>query len=265
MIYLHIDEKSTINVNEIESLNLDHVKVIKTFRIDWGGYNHLLAIIALLKLAVNNNHVSYIHIISGQDMLIRSHNEFEQRFSETKLIYMNCIDKSSFSETIRHRLERFVITSNLDSRKRIIRCINSITYIFQSLTGGKRRGLGGITDVYKGVVWCSFPIDVAHFVLQYIDETPQFMKDLRHTNVSEEFFFQTLIMNSKFRKNVIPNNLRYTDWRYKNGSSPAILDETDFYKIINSDAFFARKIDSVISSKLTALIEDSFYTMPLNM
>lgn len=57
-------------------------------------------------------------------------------------------------------------------------------------------------------------------------------------------------MNSKFAKNVVTDNLRYTDWTRRNGSRPAYLDMTDYDKIKESEAFFARKFDSDISKEL---------------
>lgn len=78
-----------------------------------------------------------------------------------------------------------------------------------------------------------------------------------HTLIPEEFFFQTIIMNSPYKENVVEKNLRYTDWSGKNGSRPSFLDETDYEKIIKSGDFFARKIDSNISDKLLKKIERS--------
>ena len=69
----------------------------------------------------------------------------------------------------------------------------------------------------------------------------------------DEVFFQTIIMNSKFknriyRLNEVDDNhmaLRYIDW--KTGPEyPRLLDENDFEKIKedkNSDCIFARKFN----------------------
>jgi hypothetical protein len=57
-------------------------------------------------------------------------------------------------------------------------------------------------------------------------------------------------MNSPYSSRVVKNNRRYTDWIFRNGSRPAVLDISDFEKIDSSKAFFTRKIDSEISRDL---------------
>ena len=46
-VYVHIDEKSTISLCQLDQKAF----VIKKYKINWGGINHLLAIVELLKIA----------------------------------------------------------------------------------------------------------------------------------------------------------------------------------------------------------------------
>ena len=55
---------------------------------------------------------------------------------------------------------------------------------------------------------------------------------------------------------VVNDDLRYTDWRRRNGSVPAYLDETDVGALLGSDALFARKVSSDISGELLDAIDD---------
>jgi hypothetical protein len=48
----------------------------------------------------------------------------------------------------------------------------------------------------------------------------------------------------------VNDDLRYTDWRYRNGGIPAYLDESDLSAILGSGALFARKVSSDISGRL---------------
>ncbi len=57
-------------------------------------------------------------------------------------------------------------------------------------------------------------------------------------------------MNAPFAEKVVNNNLRYIDWVARNGNNPAVLDETDFEKVMDSNAFFARKFEYPVSEKL---------------
>ena len=100
------------------------------------------------------------------------------------------------------------------------------------------------------MVWCSMPRRAAEYALKFCEENPVFLKTLKHVAISEEFFFQSIFMTSDFRKFVVNDNLRYTDWTERYGSSPAFLDETDYESIIESECIFARKVDTEISKEL---------------
>ena len=67
---------------------------------------------------------------------------------------------------------------------------------------------------------------------------------------SDETMFQTIICNSILKNRIENNNYRYINWKKKNNSCPAILDEEDFYNIQQGNYHFARKIDNKISRKL---------------
>lgn len=83
------------------------------------------------------------------------------------------------------------------------------------------------------------------------------MKDLVHTVIPEEFFFQTIILNSPYKLGVITQNMQYFDQNKRNGSARAYLYETDYEKIIDSEKFFAREIDMNISKELLELIDEN--------
>ena len=83
------------------------------------------------------------------------------------------------------------------------------------------------------------------------------MKDLVHTVIPEEFFFQTIILNSPYKLGVITQNMQYFDQNKRNGSAWAYLYETDYEKIIDSEKFFAREIDMNISKELLELIDEN--------
>lgn len=54
-------------------------------------------------------------------------------------------------------------------------------------------------------------------------------------------------MNSSIAKNVIDDNLRYIDWRGTKDGHPNVLDQSNWFGIITSNAIFCRKIDGIES------------------
>lgn len=55
---------------------------------------------------------------------------------------------------------------------------------------------------YKGYVYCHFPLDAAREVLFYINNNETYIKKLKRCYVGEEFFFQNIFMNTKWKDKV---------------------------------------------------------------
>jgi hypothetical protein len=72
----------------------------------------------------------------------------------------------------------------------------------------------------------------------------------------DEFLFNTIIMHSDFRHEVINNNYRYIDWS-AGGSSPKVLTVNDFEQLRQSGCFFARKFDLDIDAQILKLIDNN--------
>ena len=70
--YMCIQIKKELSLEKLNNLELKNTKIINKYKITRGSYTHLLAIYELLKLAIADNHVHYIHIISGQDVRVKT-------------------------------------------------------------------------------------------------------------------------------------------------------------------------------------------------
>ena len=72
-VYIHIDKKSNCGDRIYDSLKgQSHVQWVSSdYTINWGGRNHLLAILSLCKKAFADGKYSYFHLITGQDLPIK--------------------------------------------------------------------------------------------------------------------------------------------------------------------------------------------------
>ncbi len=251
-IYVHIDKKSNIDPQRILML-FPGIKIIKLYDVNWGGLNHLRAIIELLRMGVDDR-ITYFHIISGQDIIVRNLDDFNF-FNGNEKIYMSFIGEDNFSNEILKRLHYWSISANSVMRNPYKGKINKIINRTQDIFKIYRTSIGNFKAVYKGVVWCSFPLDAAEYVLTYCNENRN-LKSFDHIHIPEEFFFQTVLGNSRFKNRIVADNMRYSDWHYRNGSCPAFLDETDYKDIVESGKFFARKVDRVTSQELIKMIAE---------
>lgn len=256
LVYVHLDKKSTeLSIDKLRSYNFKNTQFINHYNIPWGGYTHLLAIIKLMKLALSDERVSYIHTISGQDIRIKPWSDFEKHFNNSNTIYMTCFSQEEFTTVVNRRYQQHIITSRGTHIPGLVSKLNKLYLKLQKKFHRTWTTIKPFHHVYKGVIWCSLPRDAASYALDFIRKKPSFLRNLSHVSIPEEFFFQTIFMNSDFKNNVETINLRYTDWKKRNGSNPAILDSTDYEKILQSDCFFARKIDPIISNELLSMLK----------
>ena len=107
--------------------------------------------------------------------------------------------------------------------------------------------------MYGGSVYCSLHSSFVSFVLE--DEfAKNLLRSLKHHLISEEVYFQTVIMNSPFGENVVSNNLRYIDWTFI--TTPKSLNLEDLDNITDKKTLFARKFESKTSHELVLALRE---------
>lgn len=251
-VFIHVD-KSSREISPENVKELDHIGncvAISTREICWGSFTHIEAILDLVKLAVEDKTVTYMHLITAQDFPVISLDEIERRFEKNDHIYLDYMGPDNLPETVKVRYQYYNWFVNKNVKNKWLWMIQYVTVLMQKLVGVKRKSIGTFTSIYKGLVYISMPRDAAEYVLDYCEEEPDYLKSLRKCQVPEEFFFQTLFMNSYFKDRVVKKELRYMNWERGDGSSPAFLDEQDYEAIHGGDYVFARKFDTVVSAKL---------------
>jgi hypothetical protein len=248
-LYIHIDKKSKISKIELINLNkYENVKLVsRKFNVNWGGLNHLKCILYLCEQALKNPDIYYLHLISGSDYPIQKISSFLDFFkinsNEEYLNYFEIPRPNGADNGGMDRIEYYnlydVLNAKIYNQNRLIRKFIGL----QKSIGFKRSISTKIPKLYSGSTWWSLSRECVQYVMKFTYENKFLLKRMKYTLCSEEIYFQTIILNSKFALKVNQNTLRYIDWVARNGNNPVILDEYDYHKIIKSDAFFARKIE----------------------
>lgn len=256
-IYIHVDKKSSDIYKNLIVLfgNKKDCFIFSDYSISWGEYSHLMAIRSLLKETLKNQCLKYVHIISGQDYIVGSRQDFSKLLQDRK-IYMTCCKFENTPKDIQNRYNKFhFIPKGCDIRSRSFNRFDKLVCKFQNHR--HTIGLFNMNHVYKGVAWVSMPIEAVKYVVSfsYTIRGRLFHLGLRSCLIPEEVYFQTILSNSRFKDTIVPNNRRYTVWTYKNGSIPAILDLSDYDAIQRDDYLFCRKVDSKISFELIETID----------
>lgn len=258
-VYIHIDKKSrTITDEDVEKLNrIPGCAAIRKYDIKWGGFNHVRAILELVMMATSNRDVSYMHMLTGEDFPLVSPQKLDDRFLACDKIYMTYIEPEELPETVTVRYRYYNWFQDCNVKNKLLWMIQHMTVKLQKVCGVFREGIGEFNRIYKGLVYISMPKEAAAYVVEYVSRHEEFWNDLYKCQVPEEFFFQTLFMNSnEWSERVENRELRYMDWSKGDGASPAYLTEDDYDRVRESGCLFARKFHPEMSKGLRDRLRD---------
>lgn len=261
-IYIHIDRKSSISKDDIQKLSSkERVQYVsQTYKINWGGINHLRAILELAEKAVGDSANKHFHLITGHDYPIVSTdrlNDFMETNRDKDFMEYFPLPYPAWPEDGMDRLSRYNIYDVIDGRtglnERLIKGFSKL----QRKIGFKRSFSKDFPPLYGGSTYWSLKRESLEYVFQYMGNHPGFLKRFKYSFCSEEIFFQTILLNSPMKENIINNNMRFIIWEERNGNFPANLDCNDYNDILKSDALFARKFEYPVSEDLLKKIKDN--------
>ena len=257
-IFIHIDKRSAIGSKEVEQLETLGCHCIRHYRIRWGAVTHLYAILDLLKLAVRSGNYDYVHIVTGQDYPIASVEAFKRKCDGR--IFLNYEPLEASPDYVSERYDRYnvfhALQGGLPFSGTIHKNLDRISTWLQRKLSIHRRMVAPYTQLFKGIVWMSFPQAAARKIVEDRDALT-FLNAAKTTYLAEEIYFQTYFLNSELKGLVVNDDLRFTDWTHRNDSVPAYLDESDVDAALASGALFARKVSSEVSQAFMRRIDEA--------
>lgn len=262
-IYIHFDTKCFISDKDKTFMDDNGIRYISEVDVNWGSWSIGEAAYRLMKIALNNPDISYVHVISGQDWPVRNVDELYEMFENNDKIYMRYI-KAEDRVKSHERLiwwQKFYFNYDTVKRRTFFGKFYHRFLIFVQLLlrVNKFRKLGIKLDIYTGANWMDLPRDAVKYCVDYMESHPEFVKMLQTGCFSDEFWVQTILCNnSEFLKRCKNENHRYIKWVEQYGSNPAVLDASEFEKITEGDFIFARKFDPKYSGELMDKL-DEFY------
>lgn len=247
-LYIHIDKKSKISDLELTNLRkYDIVKLIEQkYQVNWGGFNHLKSILYIAEQALENSENHYFHLITGHDFPIKTSAYFLEFFKDNNLEYLEhfSIPKIGYADNDNmDRIEYYNFYDLWDYKIHKQYEKIALAIRLQKRLGFKRSISTKMPKLYCGSTYWSLSRECLEYVLEFTKKNKFVLNRFKYTLCAEEFYFQTVIMNSIFADKVANDNLRHIDWVARNGNNPAILDETDYEKLIQTNAVFARKFE----------------------
>ncbi|MBQ9011208.1 MAG: hypothetical protein IJ093_00980 [Bacilli bacterium] len=230
-IYMHVDSKCELNSEDFKDIYL----LSQRFDIKWGDLSQLNSFIMGLKKISDTKKYEHIFVISGQDYLLKPVKELVSFLHQNRNKIFLKYDEITSKDIAGRYLEYHTNNRYIDA---ILRRIMPKRKIFDVKT-------------YFGSCWFAITDDAVKYIIFQYDK---YVKKLKYTICMDEVFVHTVLLNSKFKNDIVNDNLFYIDWsdhiKGLNNGNPNILKTENFDKIIKSGKYFARKFDSEVDSEI---------------
>lgn len=231
-LYVHIDKRNKLNIK-----SFDNVNVYKEFKTYHGGVSLVIATLFLIEEAYKNNYDRYI-FISGQDVPLKTNKEIINFFDTNKNKEYISYESINNSEAMYKEMSFRLNSYNFGKLYRLIfhRNIRELLSNFPLIKRTTPK------NIYYGSQWWNLTNNAIKYILDYTKQNPNFLKRFNYTWGSDEFYFQSILLNSEFKNNCINDNLRYLIWGV---GTPINFQMKNYENIKNNinNNIFARKFD----------------------
>lgn len=251
-IYVHMDLKNK-QFDEDDCRKLikrSGIYFTKRTSVTWGGYSQINSELVLLQTATAHRKYNYYHLLSGQDLPIKSNNEIMNFFKKHQGAEFVAFDKETFD--CDDRVRYFYPLQEMVGRNRrsFLGRISSAMTLFQKIAHLKRNAE---IQFQKGPNWFSITDDLARYVIK----RKEWIKKVFHYSICcDEIFLQTIVINSMFAdriyqyagtENTEEAAMRLVDWER---GGPYVFKNEDYSELLNSNMIFARKFDCQTDSNI---------------
>jgi hypothetical protein len=246
LIYVHLDAKGAIEPFDVHP---GARLVAKRVAVHWGCFSQVEATLnSLEQIVAEVPEFDKVLLLSAQDFPLLSNAALKSALAALRgheLLDTVPIGRGPGQWAAAYRYQYFY----RQDAGRALRLACALANRAMRACGLARRMPGGLQP-HGGSSWWALSRDCVREVLARVRREPSLLRFFRSVSCADELFFQTLVMNSRFRERVLSENFRYIQWPQRGARNPKILDEHDFERIAASNAHFCRKIDSRASAAL---------------
>lgn len=261
-VYILFDSKAPADLGKDLKCRYSQLVVIPPeSRVDvrWGDISLSRAELTLLEEAVRSGrNYSYIHLLSGADLPLRSQDEIHDFFRRQPQgsNFIEIADGPGNEENLSSKTDYYYLFTRHQRQvrkglagKAVLLTAKILRQLFlraQKLVGYKRDW--GELKLARGINWATLSED---FVRYLVDRKEEILKMFKGVNISDEIYKQTMIINSPFNDTVKAfsrgnsDGIRLIDWERGNGKgSPKTWTMADWPELEEAFELFARKFSS---------------------
>lgn len=259
-VFVHIDKKCSVSPEEISRLsNMPQVTYIsRKYPVRWGGFSILKAQMHLLEQAFKDSKAEYFHVISGQDYPIKPLKEFIDFFKKNsgiQFISFVHLPNKKWQDNTYERFDYYYLYDYINRFDLTDAMRHQRIISYQKRIGIRRRIPRPFDHLYGGSQWFSINRAAMQALMGYHKKNKRFYNRLRLTFAPEETYFMSIICNLIPRPFIINDNHRFIRWRVENGNIPANLGTEHFHLLVESTAFFARKMEKPYCENLIKMLD----------
>lgn len=252
-IFIHIDKK--VDQKPFQYIaDLPRVHFIRNRQyIVWGGYSITETYISGMKEVLEHSNYDYIILMSGQDYPLRLNADFNNYLNENKGFSLLSVEakvpKSIWWKIAIDRYRYYHLNDYKFYGKKLVHKISKRLLPYRQFIYPNYKLYGG-----PGATFCALTKQAAEYIVNFMHDNRKAQRYAKFTHASDEFWFQTLLMNSPLKDKVINQPLWYIDW---GGVSkhPRVLTVLDYPSLIESGMFFARKFDMYVDESVLDMLD----------
>jgi hypothetical protein len=272
--YVHIDKKSDISIFNPTQYPENVVFLQNRLFITHGGFSMVNAMLGLMIEALKDDANKYFIFLSGWDYPVKR-NEFINKFLSNSypmnfLSFYPLVGKVDLIANI----QKYFFIDFIGKFPKLVRIPLKVIQLIIKNFPIKRKFLPGMVP-YRGSSSFCLNRETIRFIVDFTngESRKKYFAFFKNVLCPDEIFFHTIVLNSPFaeqcrfyERDIINSKalmrnenkayLHYIDWNPER-ENPAILDMTDFDKLMTSEALFARKFNEIKSKQLLEAIDRS--------
>ncbi|MGC4116305.1 MAG: beta-1,6-N-acetylglucosaminyltransferase [Myxococcales bacterium] len=248
-VYVHLDAKS-VKTMAPRLLRHPRLRVVgKSLDVRWGDISSVDCSLLMFREALASGRTYDFFVLrSGQDLVVR------EGFARFLADYRG---RSLLSARPISRGERFSALADL-RWPRFARSVYDSAHPYRMARSVLLRlwGLGlrplanpdrlpARFQLFHGSAWFCLAREHVSFVLRYLLANPWFHRAFQNALVPDEWFFQTLLLNSEHAAEIVNRPTLFQRWgtTRRERNHPVVLTARDIPEIEQSGEYFARKFD----------------------
>jgi hypothetical protein len=222
-----------------------NVTVVSEFRVKYASFWQIKAMLSAMKHYEKYNYDYFINLFPDSYPL-KPLIELKNELSRQNCSYMEVL-KLPYEGWYKGGLQRL-------THKHYFFPVKGYPFVHILSVPRLKKGLPCGLEPYGGRGSNCLKQEHAKYVLEYSEKNPEVTKFFTSVYAPDELYFQTVLMNSSFKSQIIKESILYVDFS-EGTSHPKRLTSADIPCLKESGKFFARRFDSKLDNHVLDRID----------